>query len=1761
MGSGFSLLVVTAPCLVAGAVSVCLSVFPPPTPSQGKMATESELRPDSGDPSSEERVPTVCQKSEFDLESLSKTELLTFLSILEGELEARDLVIETLRSRRKDVFIQERYGTFNLSDPFLALQRDYEAGGDDGSKDKPAICTSPLSILQIVMDHCKKMQERMSAQLAAAEIRHRKVILDFEEERHKHAQDAAQGDDVTYMLEKERERLLQQVEFEKSQLKQLEAENKKLIVQLEEERIKNKQLVMMLVKECKQLAGKVVDESQTLADLTKTLDAEQKKTSQLEEELLVEKKKSLQMEAKMEKQLSEFDIEREQLRAKLNREENRTKDLRLEVESFKKMMELNCTKENGTVSLSNNLNKDLAIGYGKQTMLSVASQTENLPDVANDNTKKTVPVKLSTVNPVSVGGTKLSNNTALVKPISDKQVATINSEEIIPTTPTKVAPSSLENGPSVSTSPSPLTGALPHLVGGTSVVLSNTVVPSPPPSGTSSPCSSPGATMQSLSSPSTCTTLQPGLSPRIQAARFKFQAQTVDQEKHGSVITGSPSRDLSPTNRDNSPAKQLARNTVSQVLSRFTGPPSIVKPPCANNASPFGTESRNLPVSNLKPGLAHPTMSEGSPYPQVAGKIASSLTVSPAGLKSPTGARVDRGNPPPIPPKKPGLSQTPSSPHPPLKTFMDGNRSPTVGFNTRIEGRTMAASSSSPHPGIKGTNEEILPKTSLPQLPPKPTVDIASAGCAVPAVAASQVGARPSLSLQLNQTACSECSLIITTIASSTSIDLASTTKRTSSTRPCETDNLLITSSGRSPSLIPSLLSGGPVPLGGRSILLHQAAAQGNVTLLSMLLNEDGIDINHPDEEGSSALYSAAKNGYTDCVTLLLTSGAQVDAVGSNLFTPLCAAAAEGHVRCTEVLITYGANINYAAEGDQTPLYLSCLNGHTECTFTLLEAGADCSIMTVNGWAPFHAAVSTGHVDCLKLLMYHQVSGHRRFADDSEHKLSSVDPECAEGSDKSTVEPKISAELINHADKEGWTAAHIAASKGFKNCLEVLCCHKGLDPDKKDNCQRTVHDVATDDCKHLLENWNAHKVLLQISMKHSENVCNRTEHIESNITIGSLTIRKLTTWDDLSKAVTVTLKNHFKTVVDGWESSEASTFLHNTEYSFTPNSISAVKIGDEIWKPGQSLMSSPWSLVSWSRNNFVTVFLNGLQEGCLDSMAYASLLPVSLLQNYLRLVEQYHNVIFHGPVGSCQDHIAHQIANGIKHKQEAVGSNCEIIQIELEASSSKDQLVELFIKRGILVPLRQCTVTQKATVVLIENLETATSLSEFLGELLDALENRGAENPFTFQHVDGTSETYYFQKNSFLIGTMAKMRLQSSDLMVQQHFRWVQLRWDVEPISGLLQRFLKRQIIHKFQGQLPPPTEPTCKAVQWVCRVWRQLNSYLSRLGTPEALMGPRDFFSCPILPGQVQPIMKWMANLWNNIIAPRAEDAILSRASVRRPCRQGQPVNKILNQGQQAVVKAALSILLNKAVLHGCSLSRQEFEQYAPEFQGWSFPLTMICNYKTSKKKIDSNAWRKVSTGPRKKSIHSVPPSWSKFDGQREGIQLMPELPKSFNKLNAQVKLHSFESGPLKTADLEQGLALYDEGVDIIEELQSMCLSKSESDISKIDMSKDLSFLIPDSQHDQSSLNMLKNHHAAQLPVPKVSDCPVKNGTSTSSSSTKKTNRSGISKMKSHLPVLLNNTERIHRSNSNTRHSESNNNTTKEVWNLCKTLHEANKK
>ncbi|XP_077458541.1 CTTNBP2 N-terminal-like protein [Stigmatopora argus] len=482
-------------------------------------------------------------KSELNMESLSKQELLMLFSILEGELEARDMVIDTLKAQRKEFFVQERYGRYDLSDPFLALQRDGEAVGTQRGKDHPP-ASNPLVVLKLVVSHCRRMQEKMLAQLAAAESRHRKVIMDLEEEKRKHAEDTAEGDDVTYILEKERERLQQQLDFERGQVRRLEKEQRRVTDQLEEERAQHKQLSCALAKECKWASARALEEGHRLTETGRKLDKEREACQALREELEEERQRALRMEARVEEQLAEFDTEREQLRSRLKKEEAHHARLQDQVEELQRKL--------------------------SDADMVVADVTEETEQWA----------------------TKVPSG---IKPEHQEKEVNGNHCETESDEGLKSGPPS-EKSAGHQTSSSPV----------------------------------------STKNPSGCkSSYQVGINQRFHAARHKFQAGPPEPE------ATQPATEKPPCTSPPPPAessKQMARSTVTQVLSRFTSSQQTAKIPAPNH-SPFGTDYRCL----------------ATPLSPVAGRAA-------AGVRSPNVPRADRGNPPPIPPKKPGLAQAPPSP-------------------------------------------------------------------------------------------------------------------------------------------------------------------------------------------------------------------------------------------------------------------------------------------------------------------------------------------------------------------------------------------------------------------------------------------------------------------------------------------------------------------------------------------------------------------------------------------------------------------------------------------------------------------------------------------------------------------------------------------------------------------------------------------------------------------------------------------------------------------------------------------------------------------------------------------------------------------------------------------------------------------------------------------------------------------------------------------------------------------------------------------
>lgn len=496
--------------------------------------------------------------------------------------------------------------------------------------------------------------------------------------------------------------ILLQLEFEKSQVKKFEKEQKKLSSQLEEERSRHKQLSSMLVRECKKATSKAAEEGQKAGELSLKLEKEKSRVSKLEEELAAERKRGLQTEAQVEKQLSEFDIEREQLRAKLNREENRTRTLKEEMESLKKVVK-NLEALHQQSGPSEQVKKPVTVSKGTvtepPTLVSAFCQTESFQaeKTHGSSTARVTTSELPGPTTPTYSYAKTNGHFDPEMQTTKELIAGSNVENQVPPREKPVEltqEKAVENGgcPVGIETPGPAPSHLPS--SGSSPSPSSTASSSL----TSSPCSSPVLTKRllgsSASSPGYQSSYQVGINQRFHAARHKFQSQA-DQDQQASGLQSPPSRDLSPTLIDNSAAKQLARNTVTQVLSRFTNQQGPIKP-VSPNSSPFGTDYRNLASTvNARGDTNH------SPTP---GKGSSPLSPLSPGIKSPTIPRAERGNPPPIPPKKPGLTPSPSTTTPLTRTHSQASSLTTA--------EDLGSSCSSNAVVANGKDVEILLPTS-----------------------------------------------------------------------------------------------------------------------------------------------------------------------------------------------------------------------------------------------------------------------------------------------------------------------------------------------------------------------------------------------------------------------------------------------------------------------------------------------------------------------------------------------------------------------------------------------------------------------------------------------------------------------------------------------------------------------------------------------------------------------------------------------------------------------------------------------------------------------------------------------------------------------------------------------------------------------------------------------------------------------------------------------------------------------------------------
>ena len=120
------------------------------------------------------------------------------------------------------------------------------------------------------------------------------------------------------------------------------------------------------------------------------------------------------------------------------------------------------------------------------------------------------------------------------------------------------------------------------------------------------------------------------------------------------------------------------------------------------------------------------------------------------------------------------------------------------------------------------------------------------------------------------------------------------------------------------------------------------AAHAGHKEIISMLL-QSGADVNAVDNTGVTALMRAALNGYTDCARVLLEKGADPDiqAEKQKGMTALMYAASSGHTSAVKLLLEKGANPDIrSAEGNQALMFAQ-LSGNPSTVEVLSSASSN----------------------------------------------------------------------------------------------------------------------------------------------------------------------------------------------------------------------------------------------------------------------------------------------------------------------------------------------------------------------------------------------------------------------------------------------------------------------------------------------------------------------------------------------------------------------------------------------------------------------------------------------------------------------------------------------------------------------------------------------------------------------------------------------------------------------------------------------------
>jgi len=239
-------------------------------------------------------------------------------------------------------------------------------------------------------------------------------------------------------------------------------------------------------------------------------------------------------------------------------------------------------------------------------------------------------------------------------------------------------------------------------------------------------------------------------------------------------------------------------------------------------------------------------------------------------------------------------------------------------------------------------------------------------------------------------------------------------------------------------------------PNDGNNTPLSWAANNGHEEVVKLLLDRNDVDPNRPDENDRTPLGCAAAEGHEGVVKLLLgRNDVDPNAPDNQCGTPLSWAADNGHEGVVKLLLDRNdVDPNHQDENHRTPLLWAANNGHEGVVKLLLDRNdVDPNRPDENDRTPLGCSAAEGHEGVVKLLL------GRKDVDpnhpDEEYNQTPLRAAAFNGHE-AVVKLLLRREDVepNSLDSEDATPLFWAARYGHQGIVKLLLGRKDVDPNR-----------------------------------------------------------------------------------------------------------------------------------------------------------------------------------------------------------------------------------------------------------------------------------------------------------------------------------------------------------------------------------------------------------------------------------------------------------------------------------------------------------------------------------------------------------------------------------------------------------------------------------------------------------------------------------------------------------------------------------------